>query len=176
LLDAIEKSKERPFARVIFALGIRHVGAETAELLASHSGSMDKLASASEEEFLAVPSIGPKVAESILAFFRQEDNRRIIDELRHAGVRLEEEAVEVRERPFLGQEFVLTGRLETFPRSEVEALIKEMGGSVGSSVTRKTTHLVVGTEPGSKLEKARALGTKVLSEEEFHHLLEESNK
>jgi DNA ligase (NAD+) len=176
LLDAIEKSKERPFTRVIFAIGIRHVGAETAELLASHLGSMDKLANASIDDLLEVPTVGPKIAESIRAFFHQEANRRIIDELRHAGVRLEEEAVEVRERPLLGQEFVLTGRLETFPRSEVEARIKEMGGSVGSSVTRKTTHLVVGAEPGSKLEKARALGTKVLSEEEFHHLLEESNK
>ncbi|TEU03495.1 MAG: NAD-dependent DNA ligase LigA, partial [Dehalococcoidia bacterium] len=135
VLDAIEWSKQRPLSRVIFAIGIRHVGAETAELLASHFGSMDRLASASEEELLAVPTIGPKIAESILAFFRQEANRDIIEELRRAGVRLEEEAVELRERPLLGQEFVLTGRLETFPRSEVEARIKELGGSVGSSVT-----------------------------------------
>ncbi len=176
VLDAIEWSKQRPLSRVIFAIGIRHVGAETAELLASHFGSMDRLASASEEELLAVPTIGPKIAESILAFFRQEANRHIIDELRKAGVRLEEEAVELRERPLLGQEFVLTGRLETFPRSEVEARIKELGGSVGSSVTRKTTHLVVGAEPGSKLEKARALGTKVLREEELLRLLEGENK
>ncbi|MBA7484539.1 DNA ligase [subsurface metagenome] len=176
VLDAIEWSKQRPLSRVIFAIGIRHVGAETAELLASHFGSMDRLASASEEELLAVPTIGPKIAESILAFFRHEANRHIIDELRKAGVRLEEEAVELRERPLLGQEFVLTGRLETFPRSEVEARIKELGGSVGSSVTRKTTHLVVGAEPGSKLERARALGTKVLNEEEFLRLLEGENK
>ena len=176
VLDAIEWSKQRPLSRVIFAIGIRHVGAETAELLASHFGSMDRLASASEEELLAVPTIGPKIAESILAFFRQEANRHIIDELRKAGVRLEEEAVELRERPLLGQEFVITGRLETFPRSEVEARIKELGGSVGSSVTRKTTHLVVGAEPGSKLEKARALGTKVLREEELLRLLEGENK
>jgi len=176
VLDAIEWSKQRPLSRVIFAIGIRHVGAETAELLASHFGSMDRLASASEEELLAVPTIGPKIAESILAFFRQEANRDIIEELRRAGVRLEEEAVELRERPLLGQEFVLTGRLETLPRSEVEARIKELGGSVGSSVTKKTTHLVVGAEPGSKLERARALGTKVLNEEEFLRLLEGENK
>ena len=176
VLDAIERSKQRPLARVIFALGIRHVGAETAELLASHFISMDRLASASTEELLAVPTIGPKIAESILAFFRQEANRHIIEELRGAGVRLEEEAVELRERPLLGQEFVITGRLETFPRSEAEARIKELGGSVGSSFTRKTTHLVAGAEPGSKLEKARALGTKVLSEEEFLRLLEGGNK
>jgi len=137
---------------------------------------MDRLTNASQEELLTVPTIGPKIAESILAFFRQEANRDIIEELRRAGVRLEEEAVELRERPLSGQEFVITGRLETFPRSEVEARIKELGGSVGSSVTRKTTHLVVGAEPGSKLERARALGTKVLSEEEFLRLLEGENK
>jgi len=176
VLDAIERSKQRPLARVIFALGIRHVGAETAELLASHFVSVDRLASASTEELLAVPTIGPKIAESILAFFRQEANRHIIEELRGAGVRLEEEAVELRERPLLGQEFVITGRLETFPRSEAEARIKELGGSVGSSFTKKTTHLVAGAEPGSKLEKARALGTNVLSEEEFLRLLEGGNK
>ena len=180
VLDAIERSKERPLARVIFALGIRHVGAETAELLASHFGSMDRLVNASEEELLSVPTIGPKIAESILAFFRQEANRSIIDELRMAGVRLEEEAEArvgeeggERKKPLLGQEFVLTGSLEAFPRSAAEARIKELGGSVGSSVTRKTTYLVAGTDPGSKLEKARALGTKLLNEEEFLRLLKE---
>ncbi|MCK4362190.1 MAG: NAD-dependent DNA ligase LigA [Dehalococcoidia bacterium] len=176
VLDAIERSKQRPLARVIFALGIRHVGAETAELLASHFVSMDKLASASTEELLAVPTIGPKIAESILAFFRQEANRRIIDELRHAGVSLEQERKAPGELPLAGREFVLTGRLEALPRSEAEARIKEMGGSVGSSFTRKTTHLVAGAEPGSKLEKAHALGTKVLNEEEFLRLLEGGNK
>ncbi len=176
VLNAIEESKHRPLSRVIFALGIRHVGAETAELLASHFGSIDRLAKASTEELLEVPTIGPKIADSIYAFFRQEANRRIIDKLRKSGVRLEEEAVGRIERPLLGQEFVVTGRLEAFPRSEAEARIKELGGSVGSSVTRKTTYLVMGAEPGSKLEKARALGTNLLNEEDFLRLLEEANK
>jgi len=176
VLNAIEESKHRPLSRVIFALGIRHVGAETAELLASHFGSIDRLAKASTEELLEVPTIGPKIADSIYAFFRQEANRRIIDKLRKSGVRLEEEAVGRIERPLLGQEFVVTGKLETFPRSEAEARIKELGGSVGSSVTRKTTYLVMGAEPGSKLEKARALGTNLLNEEDFLRLLEEANK
>jgi DNA ligase (NAD+) len=176
VLDAIEKSKERPLARVIFALGIRHVGAETAELLASHYGSMDRLASASEEDLLEVPTIGPKIAESIADFFHKKENRDIIDKLRRAGVRLEEEAKGQKERPLLGQEFVLTGRLEAFPRIEAETRIKELGGSVGSSITGKTTHLVVGIDPGSKLEKARALGTRILNEEEFRRLLEEASK
>jgi len=176
MLDAIEGSKQRPLARVIFALGIRHVGAETAELLASHFGSIDRLANASTENLLEVPTIGPKIAESIVTFFRQKANRDIIEELRRAGVRLEEEAGKRKEMPLLGQEFVLTGRLEGFPRSEAEARIKELGGSVGSSVTKKTTHLVVGADPGSKLEKARALGTRLLNEEEFRSLLEEGAK
>jgi len=176
VLNAIEESKHRPLSRVIFALGIRHVGAETAELLASHFGSIDRLAKASTEELLEVPTIGPKIADSIYDFFRQEANRRIIDKLRRSGVRLEEEAVGRIERPLLGQEFVVTGRLEAFPRSEAEARIKELGGSVGSSVTKKTTYLVMGAELGSKLEKARALGTNLLNEEEFLRLLEEANK
>ena len=176
VLDAIEKSKERPFARVIFALGIRHVGAETADLLASHYGSMDKLASASEEDLLEVPAIGPKIAASIADFFHKKENRDIIDKLRRAGVRLQEEAKGRKKKPLVGQEFVLTGKLEAFPRIEAETHIKELGGSVGSSITRKTTHLVVGIDPGSKLEKARGLGTRILNEEEFRRLLEEASK
>ena len=176
MLDAIGKSKERPLAKVIFALGIRHVGAETAELLASHYGSMDRLASASEEDLLEVPTIGPKIAASIADFFQKKENRDIIDKLRRAGVRLEEEVKGRKKKPLVGQEFVLTGRLEAFPRIEAETRIKELGGSVGSSITRKTTYLVAGIDPGSKLEKARALGTRILNEEEFRRLLEEASK
>jgi len=173
VLDAIEKSKKRPLSRLIFALGIRHVGAETAELLASHFSAIDRLAKASTEDFLEVPTIGPKIADSIHAYFKQEANLRVIDKLRQAGVRLEQAAVERKELPFSGQEFVLTGRLEAFSRSEAEARIRELGGSVVSSVTKKTTYLVTGAEPGSKLEKARSLGTKILTEEEFLRLLQE---
>lgn len=176
VLDAIEKSKERPLSRVIFALGIRHVGEETAELLASHFGSMERLTKASREEFASVPSIGPKIADSIFIFFRQEANLRVIEKLRRAGVRLEEEGEKRKELPLLGREFVVTGRLDAFPRSEAEARIKELGGSVDSSVTGKTTYLVVGADPGSKLEKAQTLGTTLLNEEEFLRLLEEANK
>ncbi|MDR9458941.1 MAG: NAD-dependent DNA ligase LigA [Dehalococcoidia bacterium] len=176
VLDSIEKSKERPLARVIFALGIRHVGAETAELLASHYVSIDRLARASEEDLLEIPAIGPKIAESIVNFFQKEENRDIIDKLRSAGVRLEKDAKGQKKKPLVGQEFVLTGKLEAFPRIEAETRIKELGGSVGSSITRKTKHLVVGADPGSKLEKARALGISILNEEEFRRLLEEASK
>lgn len=175
ILDAVEMSKERPLARLIFALGIRHVGAETAEILANEFHSMDRLASASEAKLLAVPTIGPKIAESIVTFFRQETNSRIIDKLRKAGVRLEEERKAPSKQPLAGREFVFTGRLEDYTRSEAEGCIKDLGGSVGSSVTSKTTDILVGTEPGSKLEKARALGTRLLSEEEFRRILDEEN-
>ncbi len=171
VLNSIENSKDRPLSRVIFALGILHIGEETAELLASHFPSIDRLANATQEELLSIPSIGPKIADSILAFFRQEDNKRIIDKLRKGGVRLEEAPPKPEELPLAEQEFVITGRLETFSRQEAEARIKELGGAVGSSVTKKTTYLVVGAEPGSKLDKARALGTKLLTEEEFLNMV-----
>jgi len=173
MLDAIEKSKDRPLARVIFALGIRHVGEEMAQLLAEHLSSIDKLANASSEEVMSIPTVGPKIAESIIAFFRQEGNRRIIKRLRRAGVRLEEEVVKPKELPLAGQEFVITGRLEAFSRQEAEARIKALGGTTKDNVTRKTTYLVVGQDPGSKLARAQALGTKQLTEEELLRLLEQ---
>ena len=176
ILSAIESSKERHLSRVIFALGIRHVGGETAELLASHFGSVDRLAKASQEELASIPTIGPKIAESVHGFFQQKSNLRVIDKLRRAGVRLEEEAVGRKEQPIVGQEFVITGKLESFTRGEAEARIKALGGSTSSTVTKKTTYLVVGTDAGSKLDKARALGSALLSEEEFLHLIQKLDK
>jgi DNA ligase (NAD+) len=175
MLNAIEKSKDRPLGRVIFALGIRHVGAETAEVLASHFGGIDRLANASREQLMSISAIGPKIAESITAFFRQPENIDIIRRLKEARVRLEEEAARSEELPLSGMEFILTGRLETFSRPEAEARIKALGGITGSNVTRKTTYLVVGVDPGSKLNRALALSTKQLTEEEFLHLLEQKD-
>jgi DNA ligase (NAD+) len=173
IFDAIEGSKERPLARVIFALGIRHVGAEVAEILADKYDSIDKLSNASPEELVALPDIGPKIAESVVAFFHQPANLDIIERLREAGVKLEGKAQPRGDLPLAGKEFLLTGRLESLPRSQAEARIKELGGSVGSGVTRKTTHLVVGTDPGSKREKARAQGgIEELNEEQFLKLIE----
>ncbi|MBA7471736.1 DNA ligase [subsurface metagenome] len=174
IIDSINKSKDRPLSRVIFALGILHVGEEMAGLLANHFGSIDKLADASGEELLSIPTVGPKLADSIAAFFRQEQNRSLLKRLRKAGLRLEEEAVKPEELPLAGQEFVITGRLETFARQEAEAQVKALGGSIGSSVTRKTTYLVVGADPGSKLARAQALGIKQLTEEEFIRLLRQA--
>jgi DNA ligase (NAD+) len=158
---------------VIFALGIRHVGAETAELLANRFRGIDMLARATKEELLKVPTIGPKIAESIYAFLRQQSNLKLIDRLRKAGVRLVAEEAAPGELPLGGQEFVLTGRLEALTRSQAEAQIKALGGTVGSSVTKKTAFLVMGADPGSKRDKAQTLGTTLLSEEQFVKLMKE---
>ncbi len=173
LLEAVEKSKTRPLARIIFALGIRHIGEEMAEILAREFHSIDKLANASRESLMSIPTVGPKIADSITAFFRQEENRDIIERLSKAGVQLEEKAAKAEELPLAGQEFVITGRLESFSRQEAEARIKALGGSTGSSVTKKTTYLVAGAEPGSKLTRAQELGTKQLTEDELLRLLEQ---
>jgi len=168
VIDSIEKSKSRSLAQVLFALGIPQVGAETATLLASRFRSLDELGKATEEELRSIPSIGPKMAESIVAFFRQEDNRRIIEKLRKAGVEPKGEApAKLSGMPLAGKEFVLTGTLESMTRQEAEARIKALGGTTGSSVTKKTTYVVAGADPGSKLDKAKNLGITVLSEEEF---------
>jgi len=172
VIQSIQGSKDRPLSRVIFALGITHVGEQYAELLAEHFSSIDELGEASQEELSTIPSIGPKIAESIVAFFRQEGNRQIIEKLRKAGVRLQREKVEkVPSLPLAGLEFVLTGKLESFTRSAAEAKIKALGGKAGSDVTKKTSYVVVGTEPGSKLAKAQKLGIKTLTEAEFLELL-----
>jgi DNA ligase (NAD+) len=177
VLDSIEKSKDRPLARVIFALGILHVGDQYAELLAEQFQSIDQLAEASQEELATLPSIGPKIAESIVAFFRQEGNRQIIKKLKKAGVRLEREKVEEAKPeglPLAGLEFVLTGKLDSFSRSDAEAKIKALGGKAGSDVTRKTSYVVVGAEPGSKSDKADKLGITKLTEAEFLEKLEQA--
>jgi len=177
VLNSIERSKDRPLARVIFALGITHVGDQYAELLAEHFDSIDDMAKASEEGLSTIPSIGPKIAQSVVAFFRQGRNRQIIEKLRKAGMRLEREKVKeakLEELPLAGLEFVLTGKLESFSRPEAEAKIKALGGKAGSDVTKKTSYVVVGADPGSKRDKAKKLGIKVLSEAEFLDFLNQA--
>ena len=174
MFNTIEKSKDRPLSRVIFALGILHIGEEMAELLAKHFGSIEKLANAFREELLSIPTVGPKLADSIVAFFGQEENRRIIQRLKDARVNPKEEKAKAEELPLAGMEFIITGRLEAFSRQEAEARIKALGGSTGSSVTRKTTYLVVGTGLGSKLARAQALGIKQLTEGELLCLLRQT--
>jgi DNA ligase (NAD+) len=171
LLTAIDESKERPLGRLIFALGIRHVGAEIADILANHFGNIDALSQATGEELTQIPAIGPKIAESIVAFFQKDRNRSIIEGLKKAGVNLKERGGEQKDLPLKGQQFVLTGTLASLTRNEAETRIKELGGSIGSSVSKKTTFVVAGTDPGSKIEKARKLGVKIISEDEFLKLI-----
>jgi DNA ligase (NAD+) len=174
VLNSIQASKDRPLARVIFALGILHVGEEYAELLAKEFPSIDALAKANSDELLSLPSVGPKIADSIVAFFRQKGNRGVIKKLRKAGVRLERGKGEPRKLPLAGVEFVITGKLESSARSEAEARIEALGGKASSDVTKKTSYVVVGTDPGSKLAKAEKLGIKILSEAEFLELLNQN--
>ncbi len=176
VLKSIDGARVRPLASLLFALGIPNVGGETATLLASRYHSLDHLAAASEEELQNIPSIGPKISESITAFFRQEGNRNIIEKLRKANVKLEEEPRKGKagDLPLVGKEFVITGKLASSSRGEAEAKVKALGGSAGSSVTKKTSYLVVGEDPGSKLDKAHSLGTPTLTEEEFLKLIQEA--
>ncbi|MBI4295677.1 MAG: NAD-dependent DNA ligase LigA [Chloroflexi bacterium] len=171
IIDAINNSKDRPLARLIYALGIRHIGGENADLLAREFRSIDALTNASRERLMAIPSVGPKIAESIVAFFHQEENRQIVEKLRRAGVRLSEAEAEARELPLAGMQFVITGTLQGFSREEAEGRIRALGGSASDNISRKTTYLVVGAGPGSKLARAQALGVKQLMEKEFLELL-----
>ena len=172
VLDSISASKHRSLARVVFALGIEHVGGETSELLARRFRSMNNLAQATQEELVSIPSIGPKITQSISVFFQQESNKRILERLASVGVRLEDEDVGNQPSLLANTEFVVTGRLEGFTRQEAESRIKALGGAVGTNVSKKTTHLVVGADPGSKLAKAQELGIKILNEEEFVRMIE----
>jgi DNA ligase (NAD+) len=173
MLAGIEASKQRPLANVIVALGIRHVGGEVAATLANHFGSIDALEEADVEQITEMPGMGLKIAESIREFFSLDENRAVVDKLRKAGVNLREESGGAREGPLNGLTFVVTGRLERFSRDAAESMVKRAGGGVGSSVTKKTSYLVVGDEPGSKLAKAEKLGVQIIDEDAFVALLDQ---
>ena len=168
LLAAIEASKDRPLSRLLVALGITHVGGEVAEVLARHFKSIDALMGAAEEELLAVPSVGPKIASSVATYLADEDNRRVIEKLREAGVRLEDEAgAEPAGQTLAGLRFVVTGRMERSSRSEIEDRLKELGASVSGSVSRKTDYLIAGADAGSKLADAQRLEVEVIDEKQL---------
>jgi DNA ligase (NAD+) len=171
LLRSIAASKERPLERLLYALGIRHVGAQTAALLARRFGSLDALRAASEAEIAAVEGVGPVIAASVRAWFDEPRNLAVLEKLRRAGVRFTQETAPTAGLPLAGKTFVLTGRLERMTRLEAEARIKELGGTVSDTVSRKTDYLVVGAEPGSKLRRAQQLGTRLLDEAAFEALL-----
>jgi DNA ligase (NAD+) len=171
LREEIENSKKASLARLIFALGIRFVGERTGQLLADHFASLDKLAKASEAELLEVEEVGPRVAESILEFFREPQNLKVIEKLRKAGLQFEQAKVYKPQGNLAGKQFVLTGTLPRYSRDEAKKMIEEAGGRVTGSVSKKTDYVVVGADPGSKLDKARALGVKTIEEGELLRLL-----
>ena len=174
VLAALEASKRRPLERVIFALGIRHVGEETARILAEHFGDIDRLAGASQEELQEVYTIGPVVAESVYQWFRTGTNTNLVARLRRAGLSMQPRRRRAENLPWSGQEFVITGRLGSISRSQAEAVVRELGGKASGSVTRRTTFLVAGEDAGSKLERARKLETSVIDEETFLRMVQEA--
>ncbi len=171
LLCAIEKSKKRRFDRVIFALGIREVGSHTANLLASHFQRMDRLKGATYEELTEIPEIGPVVADSIVKFFLDTEDKRIINRLKEAGVNMGKKEKEELPKPLLGKTFVFTGTLSIYRRDEATRLIEGLGARVSSSISKKTDFVVIGENPGSKYNKAKELGVKTISEEEFTEMI-----
>ncbi len=172
LIDGIEASKKRDLSRLLAALGIHHVGVHAAEVLATHYNSLDKLMQATEEELQEVHEVGPVMARSVVRFFSNPRTREIIKKLKAAGVNTRSlaEGKPVKDLKLSGKTFVVTGTLERYSRHEIEALIKNLGGRVSSSVSKQTDFVLAGESPGSKLDKARQLGVKTLNEKEFEKL------
>jgi DNA ligase (NAD+) len=172
LLGEIERSKTRDFWRLIYGLGIRHVGERGAQALASAFGTMDALLAASEDQLQAVPDIGPVVAAAVHDYFAQPPNRKLIAELAAIGLKMDAPIVAAAAPgPLSGKTFVLTGTLGTMSREEATEAIQARGGKVTGSVSKKTHHVVAGAEAGSKLAKAESLGISVLDETAFRNLL-----
>jgi len=169
LLKSIEKSKEVPLSRFIYALGIRHVGEEMAVTLARKFGSLEKIEDVTQEELEAVEDIGPKVAESISEYFSNKDNQKFIKKLLSSGIKIQKDGI--KSRKLEGKSFVLTGSLEKYSRESAKELIRELGGEMSSSVSKNTDYVIAGENPGSKLEKAQELGVKVLDEKEFLEMI-----
>ena len=174
LVNAINESREAGLGRLLFALGIRFVGAKVAGILAKAYGKMETITEASLEELVKIPDIGPRIAESVVGYFADPEHLVLIDKLRQAGVLMEEkQAADLPPQIFAGKTFVLTGALSTLSRDEASAEIEKRGGKAASSVSRKTDFVIAGAEAGSKLTKARELGVTVLTEQEFLAMLED---
>jgi DNA ligase (NAD+) len=171
LLHSIDSSRKCPLSRFIMGLGIKYVGTETAELLAEEAGDLETLMHMSEENLISIDGIGEKTAKSIAAFFKHKENREEIRLLLSHGVHPQKMKKKRTDHEFSGKTFVLTGALKNFSRDEASALIKERGGKITGSVSKKTDYVLVGEDPGSKYDKAKELGVKILSEEEFRKSL-----
>lgn len=172
VMAQVEESKGRGLARVLFGLGIRHVGANVAAALAKHFGSMQALLAAGEEDIAAIDGVGPKIAASVREFLSIEKNVAVVERLRTAGVMLEEEQTEsARPQTLAGLTFVLTGTLEKYNRTDAGNQLKALGAKVSGSVSKKTSYVVAGAAAGSKLAKAQSLGVPVLDEDALDRIL-----
>jgi DNA ligase (NAD+) len=173
VIDSIEKSKTQPLCRLVAALGIRgirHIGGQSAQILADHFGSLEALMTADQQTFEPIDQIGPTMAKSLYEYFRNQENRQVIDELLAAGV-TPQPPTEERTDELAGKTIVVTGTLESFSRQQIEQAIKQAGGKASSSVSKKTDFVLAGAEPGSKLDKALQLGVKVIDEKQFLQML-----
>ena len=173
LLAGLERSKQQPYHRVLFALGIRHVGAGIARILSDCYPSIDALATVPSVELQSTPAIGPRIAESIAHFFSDHHNREIVRRLKNAGIQLSRSSGQ-QDGALSGKTFVLTGTLEHYTREEAKRRIESLGGTVSSTVTKNTRYVIAGSDAGSKLEKARAAGVPILSEHEFMEMISSS--
>jgi DNA ligase (NAD+) len=171
ILNSIERSKERTFDKVLYAIGIRHVGDRTAKILAKHFKNIDSLISAAAEDVERVHEVGPRIAESVYDFFHTKTNLQMIEKLRKAGLKFEAEKTAGTSNKFEGMTFVLTGTLEKYKREEAQELIENLGGKASSSVSKKTSYVLAGSDAGSKLTKAKELGVKVITEDEFEKMV-----
>ena len=176
LLAQIEESKRNELSKVIFGLGIRHVGERTAQILARHFGSMDRLRHAEVQDLESVFEVGPVVAASIHQFFAQPENQRVLEKLKKAGVTMASSNVPSASAVLLGKQFVLTGSLPTLSRDAASTLIQQHGGRVTTSVSKKTDFVLAGEEAGSKLDKAKQLGVTIISEKDFHKMIEKVDR
>ncbi|MGD0589355.1 MAG: NAD-dependent DNA ligase LigA [Bacteroidota bacterium] len=173
LLDAINESKKRPFGRVLYALGVRHIGASIAQLLVDNFPTIEQLIAASENDLQSVQGVGPRIAKSVIRFFIDKHNQRMVHRLKKAGVQMKSTKKHVRSsQQFSGKNFVLTGTLTSMTREEAKQKIESLGGKVVSSVSKNTDFVIVGAEAGSKRDKAQTLGILLLDEQKFLTMLQ----
>ncbi|NPV45198.1 MAG: NAD-dependent DNA ligase LigA [Firmicutes bacterium] len=174
LINAIQRSKTNPLEKLIFALGIPFIGSRAASILAERFRALDNLMNSTYEELVQIPEMGPKMAQSVITFFKQEQTKNIIRKFKRAGLNLETAGTKKRDEgaALNGITFVLTGSLEKYTRKQAQDIIEKFGGRVSSSVSSKTDYVLAGKDPGSKLEKAKELGIKIIDEEEFERMLE----
>ncbi len=171
ILNSVERSKERPFDKVLYSIGIRHVGDRTAKILARQFKDIDNLINAKAEDIEKIHEVGPRIAESVYDFFHTKTNLQMIEKLRKAGLKFESEKSSAGSNKFEGLTFVLTGTLEKYKREEAQEIIESLGGKASSSVSKKTSYVLAGSDAGSKLTKAKELGVKVITEDEFEKMV-----